>query len=239
MIKFDGATGYLVPPKNRYQLSTYEPYDVTEYDFTFVARVKADWDKMNPYDKTREGGIIAKNGKHIGLSVLKNTDDRLYIRGQFWCKLEDQSETFYDLFIEVDPEIKDEILNIAFVHNKSEKKLALLLNDKFDEVKYDGEIIDYSDSWVWIGCQNAFDSCEEMHRGFYFGEIHYSSIFGKALTMKQIEDTFQYKTREDIDFELKPLCIFNYEEKTSYKVFDITGNGNNMIMFDKRWMEQI
>lgn len=239
MIKFDGTTSYLVPPKNRYQLSNYEPYNITEDDFTFVSKVKVDWDKMNAFDKTREGGLLSKNGKHIGLSVLKNTDDKIYIRGQFWCKLDDGSDTFFDLFIEVDPEIKNKILDVAFVHNKSEKIIFLLLNDKIHEIKYEGDIIDYSDSWIWIGCQNAFDSCDEMHRGFYFGEIYYSAIFGSALNIDEINKSFLYKVKEDIDFKLKPVCVFNYEEKTSYKVYDITENGNNMIMFDKRWMSQI
>lgn len=239
MIKFEGNTAYLVPPKNRYQLSLYEPYDVTDHNFTFVAKVKADWEKMNAFDKTREGGVITKNGKHIGLSVLKNTDWRLYIRGQFWCKLPNNTETFYDLFLEVDSDVKDTVLDIAFVHNKSEKKLALLLNDKYKEVTYDGEIIDYSDSWIWIGCQNAFDSCDEHHRGFLFGEIHHSAIYGTALSMEDINKTFSYIKKEDVDLSYKPLCIFNFIQKTPYKVFDITGNGNNMIMFDKKWMEKV
>ena len=40
------------------------------------------------------------------------------------------------------------------------------------EVTYmTGEIIDYRDSWIWVGANNSLDSCAEEHRGFLFGEI--------------------------------------------------------------------
>ena len=52
-------------------LSTNETYDLTEHDFSILVRVKIDWEKMIAGTPTHEGGIVAKNGRHCGLSAFK------------------------------------------------------------------------------------------------------------------------------------------------------------------------
>ena len=46
-MKFNGNKAYFLTPTNKYGLSKVEPKDITEDNFTYIARLTIDWDKMN------------------------------------------------------------------------------------------------------------------------------------------------------------------------------------------------
>lgn len=235
MIEFDGNTGYFIPGRHKYQLSRYELSDITENSFSFVVKVKINWDLLNPFDKTKEAGIICKNGQHIGISAFKYTDYKNFIKGAFWTKDDNGNEFYNDIVFEIDDAFKNKILNLAFTYDSIEKKIRLYFFDEHKEIKFDKNLLDYSNSLLWIGCQNAFDSCDENHRGYFFGEIHKVYIYGKNLTKNDITQIFSLENEYALSARLNPICGFDFNKKTPYKIFDITNNGNNLIKFDKNW----
>jgi len=239
MIELKGDNAFFVPPKNRYGLCKKETFDLTEKDFTICVKVKIDWDNMIAGTPTHAGGIVAKNGRHCGLSALKINENQCYIKAQFWTWVtREVGVEFHDTWIDV-KENKD-WMSIAMIHEKNKKIITCYVDGQLSKISYTGELIDYRDSWIWVGCNNSLDSCAPEHRGFMHGSIKHLSIFESAIDVDKIEDTFKIENKEDIDFEKNPCAVFSFNPKwqTPYKIMDITHNGNSMILFDKKWMAE-
>jgi hypothetical protein len=90
---------------------------------------------------------------------------------------------------------------------------------------------------LWVGAANPLDSCPEDFRQFFNGEMYYAAIFSKFLDRSEIEEI--YNEPDDVSKRLKPTCIFNFKRQTPYKILDISEVGNNLIRFDKAWMDSI
>lgn len=241
MVDFNGTStlAYFLPPKNRYGVCTKETFDFTEYDFTITLKAKVDWETMKPNTPTSDGGIVAKNGRHCGIIASKISEGQCFIKAQFWTWLDREvGVEFHDVWIQV--EENDNIHDIAMIHSKSKKLITIVVNGETKSLSYSGEIIDYRDSWLWVGCNNSLDSCAPEHRGFFHGKIYHIGLYQKELKWNEILNTFDYKKYEDIDFENKPSAVFtfNKEHSTPYKFLDISMNGNSLILFDKRWMQE-
>ena len=237
MIELTGDNAYFIPPKNRYGLSKKETFDLTEKDFTITVKVKVDWDSMILGTATHEGCIVAKNGRHCGLSAIKTGENQCYIKAQFWTwSSREVGVEFHDTWIDVKQ--KKDWMTIAMVHDKSKKIVTCYVDGQESKISYSGEIIDYRDSWIWVGCNNSLDSCSPEHRGFLYGSIAHLSIFESALSKSDIEKTYGVKETDEINFDLKPCGVYTFNPvwTTPYKVMDITNNGNSMILFDKKWM---
>ena len=235
---FDGSRGYFVTPINRYNLSLYPPVNFTDESFTMVSRVKIDYDKMNEDTHTKECGIIIKNGMHLGISVFvigKGSEKKLYVKGQGWVVDENGENQFVDIVHDVST-IQDYFIDISFVHDKKTKTFQLYVNDDITlRKRYDGELCDYRNAWLWIGCSNALSSCEEIHKQYFYGDIEYTAVFGKSLSKKEVLSLFkQYKHTE----EMKPIITCNYKKTTDYKIEDTSGNGNHPILHNRIWMDE-
>jgi len=126
MIKLNGNNAYFIPPKNRYGLSTNETHDLTEHDFSILVNVKIDWDKMTADSPTQEGGIVAKNGKHCGLSTFKFTDGRTYIKAQWWVNSDKKEDVYQDLWFDVEGNTK--FMNISMLHDSKTKTITLTID---------------------------------------------------------------------------------------------------------------
>ena len=50
-------------------------------------------------------------------------------------------------------------MTVAMIHDKKKKVVTCYVDGKVSKISYSGEIIDYRDSWIWIGCNNSLDSC--------------------------------------------------------------------------------
>lgn len=237
MIELNGNNAYFIPPKNRYGLSTNETYDLMEHDFSILVDVKIDWDKMTADSPTQEGGIVAKNGRHCGINALKYTDGT-YIKAQWWVNSDSGGIEYKDLWFEVEGNTK--FMNISMLHDSKTKTMTLTIDEVSMDRIYEGEIIDYRDSWIWVGANNSLDSCAVEHRGFLFGTINHVSIFDSVVSDDDAQSIFNMKSNEIIEpsSELKTAASFTFKEEdmTPYKVFDISLNGNHMILFDNKWM---
>ena len=241
-LKFDGTTAWFVTPDNKYGLSTYAMKNITDGDFSFLTEVTVDWDKMNPNDLTREGGIIVKNGLHMGLSVVKPNEDHCYIKGTIWtidASLGENGMRNFDVLVKVNWEPGDELkkYKIGFSVKRKEKEFSVYCNGTWQSESYEGSLIDYSNAWMWFGASNPLDSCPIDFRQFFHGEMYYAATFYKFLDREEIDEV--YNDKDNISKRLKPAAAFNFERQTPYKILDITGVGNNLIRFDKEWMDSI
>jgi hypothetical protein len=249
-LKFDGNNSWFVSPDSKYGLSRLPAKNITEGDFSFLAKIKVDWDKMNPNDITKQGGIIIKNGLHMGLSATKPDDVQRFIQGTIWTSdivldkdannlWDDYSQSNlknFDIFIKVDSEDTTEY-EIGLIFKKEEKEFSVYCNGTWLTEKYEGNLIDYSNAWLWIGASNPLTSCPVDFREFFHGEIYKIGIFNKSLNKDEIAEIYDNFT--NVSPELSPVALFDFEKQTPYKVLDISKNGNNLVKFDVTWMENI
>ena len=237
---FDGQRGYFVTPINRYNLSLYPPLDFTDYDFTMSSRVKIDYESMNPNDHTRECGIIIKNGQHLGISVFRMQGEdgvkRLYVKGQAWYLDEDKNPQFIDIVHDITT-VQDYTVDLTFVHDAKMKTIQLYVNDDISlRKRYEGNLVDYKNSWLWIGCSNALSSCAEEHKQYFYGDIDFTAIFGKSLSKKEVQAL--YENKKNFTDEFKPILVCDYKNTTEYKIEDVSGNGNHPLIHNNLWMDE-
>ena len=241
-LKFDGNNAWFVTPDNKYGLSTFPMKNITEGDFSFLTSIRVNWNKMNPEDNTREGGVIIKNGLHMGLSVIKPDYDHIYVKGTIWtidASLGSNGMKNYDILVKVNWEPGDfeKEYKVGFSFKRKEKEFSVYCNGTWLTEKFEGSLIDYSNAWLWFGASNPLESCPEDFRQFFNGEMYYAAIFSKFLDRNEIDEV--YAEPDNVSKRLKPTCVFNFERQTPYKVLDISGIGNNLIRFDKEWMDSI
>lgn len=242
IIQFNGSEAWFVSPDNKYGLSKFPAKKITDGDFSFLAKIKVNWNKMNPNDLTREGGIIIKNGLHLGLSVIKPDNQHVYIKGTIWtmdASLGTNGMKNYDILVKVNNEEGDleKEYEIGFSFKKSEKLFSVYCNGTWKTEKFNGTLLDYSNAWLWIGCSNPLDTCPIDFKHFFNGEIYNASIFYKSLDKEEIMEV--YENFENVSKRLKPVCLYDFKKQTPYKILDISGNGNHLIKFDREWMDQI
>jgi len=241
-LKFEGNNAWFVTPDNKYGLSKFPMKNITENDFSFLTSIRVNWDKMNPNNNTREGGVIIKNGLHLGLSVIKPDNEHVYIKGTIWtmdASLGSNAMKNYDILVKVNWEDGDldKEYKVGFSFKRKEKEFSVYCNGTWLTEKFEGSLIDYSNAWLWVGASNPLESCPEDFRQFFNGEMYYAAIFSKFLDRSEIEEI--YNEPDDVSKRLKPTCIFNFKRQTPYKILDISEVGNNLIRFDKEWMDSI
>jgi hypothetical protein len=241
-LKFDGQGAWFVTPDNKYGLSRFPMKNITEGDFSFLTTIRVDWDKMNPDDNTREGGVIIKNGLHLGLSVVKPNNTHVYIKGTIWtvdASLGPNGMKPYDILVKVNDDVNDlyREYKIGFSFKKKEKQFSIYCDGTWLTERFEGSLIDYSNAWLWLGAANPLESCPVGFRQYFMGEMFYAAIFSKFLDRSEIEEV--YGDPSNVSKRLKPTCVLDFKKQTPYKVLDISETGNNLIRFDKEWMGSI
>ena len=240
-LKFNGTNAWFVTPDNKYGLSTYAMKNITEDDFSFLTHIKVDWDKMNPYNLTRESGVIIKNGLHMGLSVVKPDNLHVYIKGTIWVNDDTSPNKMknHDILVKANWEEGDldRTYKVGLSVKKNKREFSVYCNGTWLTEKFENDIIDYSSAWLWVGAANPLESCPEPFRQFFFGEMYYTGIFSKALSREEIDEV--YNNPDNVSKRLAPVAVFNFERQTPYKALDISKVGNNLIRFDKEWMDSI
>lgn len=241
-LTFNGKDAWFVSPDNKYGLSRYPAKNITEGNFSFLARIKVNWDLMNPDDNTREAGIIIKSGLHMGISAVRASEEDMFIQSTIWTYDESFSGNkmkSHGIFHRV--EDKDDYYNVCFTFNRETNEHSLYFNGNMITENFKGFLIDYTQSWLWVGVSNPLESCPEKFRQFFNGDVHNVGIFSKSLNHLEIKKVF-----EDFDYynpSLKPISLINFERQTPYKILDISGNGNNLIKnfekLDVSWMSVI
>jgi hypothetical protein len=241
-LKFEGNGAWFVTPDNKYGLSKFPMKNITEGDFSFLTSIRVNWNKMNPNDNTREGGVIIKNGLHMGLSVIKPDTEHIYVKGTIWtldASLGSNGMKNYDILVKVNWEEGDydKEYKVGFSFKRKEKEFSVYCNGTWLTEKFEGSLLDYSNAWLWLGACNPLDSCPEDFRQFFNGEMYYAAIFSKFLDRNEIDEV--YNDPSNVSKRLKPVCVFDFQRQTPYKILDISENGNNLIRFDKEWMDSI
>lgn len=234
-MQFKGSEAYFLTPTNKYGLSLKEPKDITEDNFTYLARLTIDWDKMVYGELSAEGGIIVKNGMHCGLMAFRDHAGDTFIRGCIWATSPAGQPILVDKCIEI-KEGHSATFELSFTHIKNEKRIITGDRGHFEEGTYEGDIVDYSSSWFWVGCCNALDSCDINHRNFLLGDIQTVGIFSKALSKEEIADIFENNRCLP---EHSPVGFFDFKKQTPYKVYDESKNGNNLVKFDNAWFDNV
>jgi hypothetical protein len=234
---FNGNDVWFSPPSNKNGLSKYPLRNISLNDFTFVTKVKIDWDSIYTKSIRKEVGIVMINGKHLGICANRFNENQYFIKGTIWTNSEIGNDIPNDIFLKVNEDELDSELDIIFSYNKNEKKIGLYCNGRHEEINFTGEIIDYTNSWLWIGAANAFENCAEDLRYYFYGEVTHVGIYQHYFNSEQILKSIM--SPNTVNQKLNPICVFNFENQTPFKVFDISKNGNHLTKFDKSWMDSV
>lgn len=235
LFEFNGNTAWFCPANNKYDLSLKSVSEITNNDFSFIAKIKVDWEGLNKNQPFREGGIINKNGKHVGLSAFMIDDRDCFIKGSIWTNNGDSTDILNEIVVrlnDVDFNINSEI-NVAFSYNKKQNKIRLIINNQVHEKNVKGHVIDYTNTWLWVGASNAFKDCAIEYQNFFHGDILFVSIYESYLTYETVLDIFN---SSEVYYEHNPIGVFDFKNQTSFKVFDKSMNGNNLMKWDDEWM---
>lgn len=174
----------------------------------------------------------------MGLSVVKENVNQCYIKVTIWTNIDNSdkpSTKNYDLLLKVNCEDDNfsNIYDICFSFKKNKKEFSVYCNGSYSTQKYEGELLDYSNTWLWVGCSNAFDECDPQIRNFFHGEIFELIICNKSYEKTEIEKFFNKKlTNLDIQ---NITCMFDFKEQTDYKVLDLSKNGNHLMKYERSW----
>ena len=220
-LKVDNENFYFIPTKNKNSLNLYSVEDLFQNDFEIMVKVKVDWENFPTGEEV--GGIVAKNGEHMGLFAYKlwvEETCEYIIMAKIWT-VENEEPVMKDLYIKVDEapkphEVKkktDYIYTLKLTHNLNDKKITFTCSghlpiDSIDEsvgYNYTGKIRDYTDSMLWFGCGIGIG--DEWNQYFY-GEFLESYI--------SIKDG--YKIFES-----------DFKQVTEFKAFDQSWNGNQLV----------
>lgn len=230
-MKFKNELAYGIRNSNKFGLSKNSPENITLSDFTFCVKVKVDWHKMKKETYTETAGIICKSGKHLGLMINK-TDNNKFLKAMAWVD-NDGVHTPVEVLMYIEDD--EEVLELAYIHDIKTRTITLVKNGKSDSISYTGKLIDeYSSSWIWVGCANAFEPCDPVHRNFFNGDINFVGIFNQSLSLDIINTLF---IDQQLDDPLKygTILYTDMKEKTDYKVRDISGIGNNLLKYSKNY----
>ena len=208
---------YFIPTKNKNSLNLYSVENLFQNDFEIMVKVKVDWEKFPSGEEV--GGIVSKNGEHMGLFTFKNWDKQTceyILMAKVWTE-EDKEVIMKDLCFKVGEAPKpheakkkpDYIYNLKLTHNLSDKIITFTCDEEVVEYNYTGKIRDYTDSILWYGC--GIGMGDEWNQHFY-GEFLESYI--------SVKDG--YKIFES-----------DFTQLTEFKAFDQSWNGNHLVKFDE------
>ena len=92
---------YFIPTKNKNSLNLYSVEDLFQNDFEIMVKVKVDWEKFSTGEEV--GGIVSKNGQHMGLFSFTNWDEQTceyLLMAKVWTE-EDEEIIMKDLCFKV------------------------------------------------------------------------------------------------------------------------------------------
>jgi hypothetical protein len=253
MINFKGDDAWFLPNVHKSHLSNYPLNRICEDSFTFCVRTKINWDKMEADTMKGWGGIMMRNGMHSGLVAVKSKSS-FAINGEVWTNI-DGNPTPKTIYLRIHENDKDSWLDLTYIYEI--KGVLTIMSDKSVSLDWDnvagankskhyyskqleikGNIIDYRDSWLWLGCANAFGGCDEEHRQYLQGKISHIGIFGKKLDEHEVKSFFDScdSGLENTDLnDLVPVSYTDFITRTPYKSFDYSGNGNHIVEYNPDW----
>ena len=122
--------------------------------------------------------------------------------------------------------------------NKKEFTLIETTSENSVKMNYDN-IIDYSNSYTWIGCATLI---AETHRSIFHGDISKISIQRSVADEMSWNDFFtDYDSWIEKAYEygtsgLRNVFSTDFSKRTYYKLMDMSGNGNHPVLFKNEWV---
>lgn len=225
MLSFNGKDSYFIPNYHKNAVGTYNLVELPKNDFTICVRVKPNWKKCgeNHYDSY---GVVVFNGMDMGICIRKDNQGNYNINAEFWVNQENPEVKLVQLVSGTDFEINDEWLDISFVFKKNNSVL-LVCNNSMNRISFTEDLVDYSQTWLWVGCANNRWNVDGTLWRNYYGKIKSIGVFGKALTKKQINKFFNNYDKE-FNETTNPFFIMSEFKRTRYKIFDESYNGNHL-----------
>ena len=182
-----------------------------ETDFTLSIRVKIL--SKGPNKRT----LFAKLPNYMGLDIEKDNNNILFI-----CNFKKNNKVEAQYFF-INNELGWDFNFITIRYNKLIKKIDILINDinVFEyQLDKEEELSVGEDPHIIFGAGNF------PHNGFNLNycsfDTNYLLISKNYLSYNEISDIYEQKndTLDEI------IGLYNFEEKTDYKINDLTGNCN-------------
>jgi hypothetical protein len=183
--------------------------------FSIHVDFKVEWKQQKTI-----GAIVAKSGMHMGVFVHTG-DGKYFIIAQIWV-IKNSKKELIQCNLQIPKGKENEIHKVKLIHYKNEKTISLNTNWGDVSAMYDEDIIDYSDSWLWVGCANGHETITEKHNNYFHGDIFHLSIYNKV-----------YVTEKN-----KTVAVFytDFLETTDYKIRDESDSGIHLVKFNKDWI---
>jgi len=229
---FEGNRSYLIRNTVSNGLSRYNHASLTDGDFTILSKFKPNFNMDNKSNRSRMGFVICKNGFHIGIYFSKTVHE-FGILYQIGCEYSDGIE-FRNIQIEIDDTLDN--YDVGMIHDFHTKTISLYVNGEIKKNTYEGNLMDYSNSWLWVGAACGLDEYDQQYSHFFEGDVNYVGIFKKAFSINEIVEIIDEGKIVDYSSHHRPILITNFKEKTQYKIKDQSDNGNHLILYNNEWI---
>ena len=192
-------------------------------DLTVYARFK-----MSSMKKERTA-IFAKQGCHSG-AYFENQDGNMKFRCTIFTA-EPDSGNYSDHFQMIEYYPKEEELfdehYVIYQLDHTNKLLKTCFDGEWKEMKWEGEVCDYTNVPFWVGAGGPWYDDPSFHWMFE-GYFYDFSIFNNVLSEDDCNLIIDNKESYLNNIELKDKCVtsLDFTKWNRFKVWDKTGNGN-------------
>ncbi len=188
-LKIDKDNVYFLPPTNKNSLSTALPqFSGDVKSFEFKVKFKPDFSKAKsetPY------GIMMLNGKHLGISWYESDNGQSNIVGSLWT--EDELQQLFAP-LTYDRKTLKRVNDYTYAHFIVDIENGWMRLNNTATKKIRGKLSnDYRFSYLWLGCGNSFENCDEEYRWHFNGNISYAEVIINGKTV--FHSTCQKKTK--------------------------------------------
>ena len=240
---------YIFSPDGRYS-----NYDTTswssfmEKDFTIVVNIKFDVDTL-VVDETSY--FIARNGKHAGLKIYKDTSNNLHLTGNYWFwkneSLDVAGKTEFLTPVSIErhftycllPEERDVTHEFIIRCDNTDKKIYYYMDGKLlGEIDYEGlDKCSYKEAYMYLGCATML-SDNDWHKHIGNFEYNFLMCLNKCISMDEIidlktnykdkyyEDYFGFPIlNENTPYKENISVFMDFEYTNTYKIWNAAFNG--------------
>lgn len=233
MLKIKEYEPYIILPKQRYNLSTYEPHNVMSNDFTFFIDFSLDSIKS-----PMEYAILARPGMHMGIMMKTTSDDHSVLSWDFWTDVNGEklwNNVYIDLYKSED-NLKNDRYFVFVQHNLESKKIEIKVKTKHKSgpiskhITYNGTLVDYSETPYNLGCANYSKVVPARDRLFCSTTIYKLGLLANSKYKYNQIINFIDTTKDDtvtLTNTIDNLVFyFNFNSINLYKVWDLSGHCN-------------
>ena len=233
---FESDKTFLIRNIDTYNLCRNTHNEITNGDFTFSVKIKPNFDVELDDTNFHRGYVISKNGMHIGIHYTKSSyiGEDIHEIGCSYSINFNNETIFKNIGIKIYP--TERLFKVSMIHNIENKTISLCVDDEMKTETYDGDLFDYTTSWLWVGSGYGINGASNPFSYYYNGEMKYAGIFKKELSISKINEILDNEIILNYTSEHKTIFVTNFEEKTNYKIKDLSNNGNHLLLYDEKWV---